>query len=168
MKEIQLNHKKVALVDDEDYEYLNQWKWFAKKCKCTWYPIRMLLLNNGKRKAFPMHKEIMSPPKGMETDHKDHNGLNCQKDNMRNCTRQQNTQNQRKQPNRSSKYKGVCWHKFHNKWSCRITLNGKTKHLGYFKFEIKAALAYNKAAKGLFGEFACLNIILNKRKESGK
>ncbi len=158
MKEIQLTQGKVALVDDEDYEYLNQFRWHAHKSKRTWSVRRNISIGHSKGTVLCMHIVLMSPPKGFEIDHKDHNGLNNQKHNLRICTHQQNQWNARKQLG-TSKYKGVYWHKRDQKWMCRIGF----KYLGLFISETKAALAYNKAAKEAFGEFACLNLILHKR-----
>ena len=93
-------------------------------------------------------------------DHEDHNGLNNQKENLRICTYSQNAQNQTNQTRiLTSIYKGVHFKKDRNKFRVGIKLNGKHIHLGYFIDEQEAALAYNKKATELFGEFCCLNII---------
>lgn len=158
MKEIKLTQGQVALVDDEDYEYLNQWKWYAQKSRGTFYACRYT-----KNEVLIMHRIILNTPFNMEVDHRDHNGLNNQRHNIRNCTRSQNHMN--KDPRGSSKYLGVSWDKSRNKWRAFIQTrqisNGKRKTLfnGQYNTEEEAAIAYNEAAKRLHGEFANLNII---------
>jgi hypothetical protein len=160
MKEIELTQGKVALVDDEDYGWLNQWKWFADKNKNTFYARRQGKTNNGKQSAIRMHRLILNATnKETEVDHYDMNGLNNQRYNIRLCTGQQNRMNQKSRQGTSSKFKGVAWNKARKKWHARIGFNGEKKHLGLFISETEAALAYNKAATELFGEFARLNII---------
>lgn len=163
MKEIKLTQGKVTLVDDEDYEYLNQFRWYAHKDCKTYYAIKNIR-NDGKRSTITMHQKIMKTPKGMKTDHKDHDGLNNQKYNLRICSTQQNGANREKQIGCSSDFKGVFWSKRDKKWAACIGINKKSKRLGLFNSEIEAALVYNKVAKEKFGEFARINLILLKRK----
>ena len=155
MKEIKLTQRKVALVDDEDYETLNKFKWYAKKMvNGSFYAGRR---KNGKHVY--LHSEIMPAADGMETDHRDNDGLNCQRGNLRNCTHIQNTMNRRMSSSSTSRFKGVSWHKRDKRWQASIRVNKELKHLGYFHFLKEAALAYNEAAVKHFGEFACLNTI---------
>ena len=157
MKEIQLTQEKFALVDDEDFEWLNQWKWYASKIGNTYYARKNSLIDeNGKQIKIYMHREIMNTPKGILTDHKDRNGLNNQKHNIRLCTYSQNGANRKSWG--VSKYLGVCWDKQNNKWVVRIETDNKSTYLGHFKIEKDAAMAYNEAAKKQHGEFARLNI----------
>ncbi len=152
MKTIKLNHGKVALVDDEDYEYLNQWKWFAHKHPRVFYAERTD--HSGvKDKTILMHRLIMKTPKGLQVDHIDHDGLNNQKHNMRNCTLKQNTQNKRAYG--KIKYSGVTSNNGYIRSS--ITIDGKYQHLGMFKTEEEAARAHDVMAKKYYGEFANLN-----------
>jgi UDP-N-acetylglucosamine pyrophosphorylase len=88
MKEIQLIPEGVSLVDDEDFEYLNQFKWY-NHYNIAYRTIR----ENNMSKLIGMHREIMKTPKGLEVDHWDHNTLNNQKSNLRNCTHKENCQN---------------------------------------------------------------------------
>ena len=162
MKEIHLTQGKVALVDDEDYEWLSQWKWCATRTPYTYYAMRSRWVN-GKDKTTKMHRVIMDAPPGMHVDHINHNGLDNRKENMRVCTRTENIRNSRKQRRCTSEYKGVCWHKHRNKWITRITADKKSKYLGYFKKETDAALAYNLAALKYFGEFANINAIKERK-----
>jgi len=162
MKEIPLTQGKVALVDDEDYDFLMQWKWVARKRPHTYYVERSIYLGGGRRKPIRktiiMHRVIMKTPPGMEVDHIDHNGLNCQKSNLRNCTHNQNARNIR--ASGISKFLGVSIRrsgKSIGQIISQITINKKKIHLGCFNTEEDAARAYDKKAKELFGEFANLN-----------
>jgi len=153
MKEIILYNKDIALVDDEDYEWLKQYKWNPTADGYAQTDVKI----NEKWINKKMHRLIMNTPKGLETDHIDHNKLNNQKYNLRIVTLQQNQMNRVVKNNNSSKFKGVSWHKRDKIWQSRIQLNGKPYHLGSFKNEIDAAKAYNEKAKKLFGKYAYLN-----------
>ncbi|MBA7691068.1 hypothetical protein ES703_99606 [subsurface metagenome] len=149
---IPLTQGKFAIVDAEDYDRLNQYKWYASKCKNTFYACRV---EGGT--TIRMHREIMRAPKGLICDHIDHNGLHNRKGNLRLCTNAQNSYNQQACATGTSKYKGVCWHKCRSKWSARIRCDGKFYNLGDFDNEMEAAMAYDNKAAELFGEFAWLN-----------
>lgn len=155
MKEIDLTRGQVALVDDEDFEYLNQFKWCVQKGKNTLYAVRNNY-NNGKSATQYMHGAILN---GKGIDHIDHNGLNNQRSNLRLCSQSENSMNTQKYANKSSSFKGVSFHKLSGKWRAYIMINGKETHLGYFTSEIEAAKAYNTKAIALFCEFANLNKI---------
>lgn len=147
MKEIPLSRGLVAIVDDEDFDWLNQWKWYAGnngKAR-TMYAIRMAAVE-GKRRKFRMHREIMNPPDGMEVDHINHNGLDNRRSNLRIVTSSQNSRNTRKpRTGRTSKYKGVTYEKDRvghvARWRVGIRINGKHKWLGRFRTEVEAARA---------------------------
>jgi len=160
MKELPLTQGKVALVDDEDYEWLNKWKWYAANIGGLWYAYRGAQTPKGQR-ALGMHRVIYSKyctlDKRKMIDHIDSNGLNNRKLNLRMCTSSQNQMNRNGIKNSSSKYKGVGWHSKVNSWAARIKHKGKMYNLGHFKNENEAAETYNKAAKKYFGEFARLN-----------
>ena len=162
MKEIQLTQGKVALVDDDMYEYLNQWKWYAytsKKSK-TFYAARNSLKINGVRKRIKMHIFIYDKNNpNILVDHINNNGLDNRKCNLRICTHKQNQQNKLIFKSNTSGYKGVFWHKLANKWASRIGLNRKMIYLGVYINKVEAAKAYNIAAIKFYGEFAKLNEI---------
>jgi hypothetical protein len=160
MKEIKLTQGMVALVDDSDFEWLYQWKWHYHKGPQarTGYAQRVEI-RNGKRYIIYMHRLIMNTPPGQEVDHKDRNGCHNWRENMRNCTHAENSENQSKQIIASSKYKWVFWHKASNKWTANIGVNGRLFFLGTFRSDIAAAIAYNRAARKYFGGFANLNNI---------
>ena len=157
MKEIKLSQGKVALVDDEDFEYLNQWKWTAAKGGHTFYAIRNYMIDGVVTRVY-MHRLIIKPEGRSQVDHKDHNGLNNQRSNLREVTHAQNQHN-RTTKGFSSKYKGVDFNKRKGKWRARITKNCQQIHLGEYSSPEEAAIVYNKAAITLHGEFAHINKI---------
>jgi len=158
MKQIPLTQGKFALVDDEYYKWLNQWKWWAVKGTNTWYAVRNVY-HNGIKTNIRMHREILGLESGdpREGDHCNHNGLDNRLGNLRICTPSQNQHNRRPNKNCFSAFKGVGWHKGGSYWQARIRFNGNLKHLGCFASEIEAAKAYNQKAIELFGKYAYLN-----------
>ena len=163
MKQIDISTPKYpntfTLVDDSDYDWLNQWKWRAVKDRNTFYAVRSAYLPNGKHRWILMHREILGLKFGdlRQTDHRNHNGLANWRDNLRACTNTENQHNQRAKKGCTSKYKGVCWAKRPNKWQACIRNNYKRYRLGFFVSEKDAAKAYDRAAVKYFGKFACLN-----------
>lgn len=159
MKKILLTQGKFALVDDADYEWLNQWRWYALKDGTTLYVRRHFLIGN-KQRTVMMHRQILglNYKDGCHTDHRDGDGLNNQRVNIRVCTNHQNRFNQKIRKNTSSRFKGVHWDKSAKSWRCQIQHNRKRIYLGLFANEIKAAKAYDGAALKYFGEFARLNL----------
>ena len=163
MKKIPLTQGKFALVDDADFEWLNQHKWYAHKSGSyyTLYATRKVCLDNHKRIKEKMHRIILGlqPGDKQQCDHIDRNGLNNQRSNLRICTVAQNQQNSKKRRGCTSKYKGVHWHSDIEKWHSSIWVNKKSIHLGYFDLETDAGLAYNNAAPKHFRNFAAPNVI---------
>jgi hypothetical protein len=177
MKEIQLNTvatsaknymKYKALVDDDDYVLLSKYKWHVTISGTNMYA--MGKVNNS---IIFMHRVILNAKDGKFIDHKDGNGLNNQKSNLRFCTKSQNGSNIRKKRRGTSKYIGVSLHmskwcvkaigyntpvlRTYYSWQAKISVNGKAKHLGVFKAEEDAAKAYDNAALLYKGDFAVLN-----------
>lgn len=157
-KTIPLTQGRVAIVDDADYEWLSQWRWCVRKRDSTYYAVRGVRIN-GKVRAIHMHRVIVNPPLDKQIDHINGDGLDNRRCNLRLCTQSQNNMNSRKRNDCSSIYKGVTWHKREQKWHARIKMNGRLRHLGYFRDEDEAAKAYNQTATELFGSFARLNVI---------
>jgi len=155
-KLLHLTKDKVAIVDAEDFERLNKYKWHVSKSSRTFYASRNKSRKT-RRKELYMHRLIINVPPGMFVDHIDHNGLNNRRSNLRLCTAQQNARNNRPQRRAKSKYKGVSWRKDGKVFRAQIWHNAKSINLGRFKSETDAAKAYDKAAKKLFGKFAYLN-----------
>lgn len=108
-----------------------------------------------------MHRFIMNAQKGQIIDHINGNGLDNRKENLRFCTHRQNAYNLITGTNKTSKYKGVHLLKNNGLWCVQIKIPNKRIRLGNFEREDDAALAYNEAAIKYFGEFACLNKIVN-------
>lgn len=133
MKEIKLTQGKVALVDDDMFEYLNQWKWFAHKGGNKFYAIRNEPIGKNTYKHFSMHKQIMNTPPGMVVDHINHDGLNNLKSNLRICTHAENIRNSRTRKDNTSGAKGVCWSKHEKKWRVEIKVSDSRIHIGYFQ-----------------------------------
>lgn len=157
---IPLTQNQFAQVDDADFDWLMQWKWFATKRKNTFYAKR----NPSKLAGHSyMHIAIMGTKIGFHVDHIDHDGLNNQASNLRVCTPQQNFRYKDKpiysKKKLTSKYKGVYFYKRDKKYCAELTLNRKNIRLGKFLKETDAAIAYNEGANKYFGEFALLNII---------
>jgi hypothetical protein len=166
-KRIPLTQGKVAIVDDEDYEWLRQWKWHYQRISCgtgAGYAAR------NRRKEDPdypglilMHRVIMAAPDCIEVDHINNDGLDNQRHNLRLATHCRNQQNRAKYSITSSRFKGVAWHEETKKWRAYIRIEGKPGrkgkmlHLGLFRSEVRAAKAYDNAARDYFGEFASVN-----------
>lgn len=168
MKKIIINSKthgiKTVLIDDEDYELVIKHKWFVIKGVNTFYVVRNCY-RTGKQKRLWLHREIMNPADNMDVDHKNNDGLDNQRSNLRIVTRTQNSQNRAAKKNGHSKYLGVCLHKKKNGgtvyWTAHIRIDKKLKWLGQFPNnidgELNAAKAYDDAAKKYHGEFSNLN-----------
>lgn len=167
MKEIQLTKGKVALVDDEDFNYLNQFKWQVSECRHTSYAIRTER-KNGLKKTIRMHRDILSiTDVEIIVDHIDHNGLNNQKNNLRQSSCSENNSNRSVVSHSSSNYLGVTkkvdkrFKKTKFFWYAQIRKDKKTHFIGSFPYtsegEIAAAKAYDDRAILIHGEFANLN-----------
>jgi AP2 domain len=156
MKIIFLTRGLFTLVDDEDYDYLMQWKWQAVPSKKTYYATRVVHVNCV-RKEYRMHRVILNIPDGVLVDHANHNGLINLRSNLRACNHTENTINTVKKESKSQ-YWGIRYTK-KGRIFARIKTNKKLIHLGTFDTEKEAALAYNKAARIYHGEFAKQNIV---------
>lgn len=158
MKQITLSNSSLTtLVDDENYELLNKYKWYIlKKGSCVYARTEI------KRIEVFLHRMIMGCEKwdGKMVDHKDGNGLNNQKSNLRFCNYSQNSANRKSKVNGTSKYLGVSKDVRSKRiyWKMSISHNNKDINK-FFKTEKEAALAYNEYAKKYHGEFARMNIL---------
>ena len=151
MKQIPLTQGKFAIVDDADFEWLNQYKW----CLSYWgYAVSRTSKKLGKQKTIFMHRLILGVPKGMDTDHVNGNRLDNRRANIRACSRTQNNRNKPVQKNNLTKFKGVCFRPEKNRWRALIMANRKRVELGLFKTAEEAHAAYCAAAKKYHGEYA--------------
>ena len=152
MKLIPLTRGLFVQVDDIDYVSLSKYKWYAQKCKYTFYATRVYYVGMKQIRIY-MHREIMQTPDNMKCDHWDHNGLNCQRHNLRNASHAENARN--RISHGKSKYKGVSFDR--GKAQVHISIKGKLKNLGRFNNEVEAACTYDLAAVRYHGSFANLN-----------
>jgi hypothetical protein len=163
MKLIKLNRGFVTKVDNADYDSLNKWQWTVAKRKNVYYATRTEYPSN---KLILMHREILGVDKNHRVDHRDMDGLNNQRFNLRECTSSQNAMNGNGRSG-SSIYRGVSIRKrvpckkdplgLRNRYIARIGVGFKEIFLGRFNSEEDAAKAWNEAAIKYFGEFAKLN-----------
>lgn len=160
---IPLTQGKFTIVSACDYDWLMQWKWYIHKIKkeggYIWYARRR---NWPEGKTIYMHREVAIKselPHSKRYDHKDRDGLNNTRANLRPCTQSQNNANKSKSPNKTSRFKGVSWDSRECNWCVQVKLGRKRVYQAYFGNEEEAALAYNEAALKFFGEFATLNTI---------
>ena len=142
---------KYAIVDNEDFDRLNQYSWHLYKGVYA----RTNVYEDGKPVGIKMHRLVMKAKKGEYLDHINGNGLDNRKSNLRFCTVSQNQCNRGPTRANSSGYKGVKF--FGKSWVATIKHKGKMIHLGYYKDKTEAAKAYNKVAKKYHGKFAKLN-----------
>lgn len=158
MKRLKLkNSDKTALLDADDYSRINQYEWLLKSdSRCS----NLYVVRYKNFKAILLHRVIMRPDVNVQIDHKNGDGLDNRKINLRECTHIQNRFNRKIHKNNKCGYKGVYWQEYpQRKWRVTIYKEKKKIHVGYFDDLIEAAKAYNEAAIEYHGEFARLNII---------
>lgn len=156
MKTIKLCTNKEVIVDDEDYDYLNRWKWGQNS---SGYARRTIYVNK-KYKTLLMHRFIINAPEGKEVDHINGNKLDNRRENLRLVSRIQNSQNKKAQTNTNNLYKGYYKENRGKRlYVVEIIVNTKKIYIGKYSTELEAAKAYNDAAVKYFGEFAKLNNI---------
>lgn len=177
MKEIPLSTtgrqrgRYVAIVSDEDYEYLMQWRWTAVCATRIGKPfVRAYrqVRHGDKTEQIYMHRAVwerangQSVPADLQVDHLEHGAFGCldnRRSNLRLANQVQQNGNRRTSPGKSSRYKGVSWDVARRKWFSKITVDYRTVNLGRFDSERAAAHAYDIAARERFGEFARLNLV---------
>ncbi len=158
MREIPLTQGKFALVDDDDYEKLSRHKWNVTKSRNTFYAGRTDR-TTGRKLNIKMHREILGLTQydGKLSDHKNRNGLDNRKNNLRIATFSLNNYNRKKNKNNTSGYRGVRWYPRNKKWCAFIRINCEKKYLGIFRNIVDAAKAYDTSAIQYWGENAILN-----------
>jgi hypothetical protein len=154
MAYISLTRGKFALIDDEDYLRISQWKWYAKQFNSnkSFYAAR--IVRDPLQKTILMHREILGiKESNVHIDHKNLDTLNNCRNNLRIATNAQNMFNRPRLKSNTSGFKGVTFRQKTNQWHARYALNGKLKHIGYFASKEDAAQAYALAAYLHYGEF---------------
>ncbi len=142
-------------MDDCDYEYLSQWKWYTSGSR---YAAR----KPDSGIIYYMHREVVQLIGlllGAHTDHINGNGFDNRRQNLRPASSPQNLINRGPQVNNTSGFKGVCFDRSRDKWKAQLKKDQKMVFQARFDDKVEAAKAYNKAAKKHFGEFAWLNPI---------
>jgi hypothetical protein len=158
MKRIPLSNGAFAVIDDDDYERISKFKWWLNShgyaARSIWYGRD----KSPKHRNVTMHREILGvTDHAREVDHKNEDRLDNRKSNLRACDHNENASNRRKPRSNKSGYKGVVKHPQSKGWIAQITVKGKNNYLGHFSTPQSAALAYNNAAAGSFGDYAKLN-----------
>jgi hypothetical protein len=147
MQKIPLRRGGYAIVNDEDYDYVMQWKW---RRTTLGYAVRKIPKSTG---VIWMHRQINGTPKGYETDHINEDKLDNRRSNLRTVTHGQNTYN-RKNKRNTSGHKGVSWNSAANKWCVQIYANHKNHYLGVYTDIEEAIKVYKQAAQKYHGEYA--------------
>lgn len=167
MKEIPLSQGYVALVDDEDFERVNKFKWHACTARRKDRSIKLVYAarqtRQGEEEYLPeryvvMHRFILREPDG-EVDHKSRNGLDNRRQNLRLASLEDNAANRAKSTTKrySSRFKGVSFWKRDSNWRVSLRVNGKAYTAGGIKEEVDAATVYNFLAQEYCPEFAFVN-----------
>jgi len=154
-KQIELTQGQVALVDDDDYQWLSQWKWYFDKHHSG---IGGYALRKNKTKKIWMHRAVAEHMGILgRVDHINRNKLDNRRCNLRLATASQDGANRGRRQKKTSKFRGVSWYKPTSCWRAQITTHSIVRHIGYFTDESEAAKAYNREALREFGPFATLN-----------
>ena len=149
-----------AIIDAADVPLVEGHNWCAnvrlRKDKSIWsvYALTNAPVVNGKRRpSILMHRVIAGTPDHMVADHRDGNGLNNRRKNLRNATQAQNRLNSKVRCDNASGVKGVVWDKPRGKWRASIKIDGEAIHLGRFDDIGSAAAAYARASAALHKDF---------------
>lgn len=155
MKKIKLTQGKYALIDDEEYEKVKNFSWYAAKMRNGRYYVQCS--KNSSHKALKLHRVIMNCNNSkIKIDHINRNPLDNRKNNLRFCTNSQNGQNVNKSKRNTSGFKGVYFRSDRNKWRSYITVDKKIIYLGLFNSKKEASIAYNNATLKYHKEFSYL------------
>jgi hypothetical protein len=145
-----------VLLDEEDVPHVERFVWSAQVHPRTTYA-QANVWRGGQRTTMTLHRFIARAEDNEHVDHRNGDGLDCRKENLRTCLKFQNNQNARTRVDNTSGFKGVSWYPAGKKWSAGIMLDGKRRHIGYYATKEDAARAYDVVAQKAFGEFSWLN-----------
>lgn len=164
--EVPLSQGKIAIIDAADAEHVLQYKWHAwrKKPGHSWYALHNFRDSSGKKRPILLHRYLLNPPDGIVIDHRNGDGLDCRRQNMRLAPGAGNQRNCAKK-GKINPYKGVSYNAERSDrtnartkpWLAKICYDYRTINLGRYLTAEEAARAYDSAARELFGEFARLN-----------
>jgi hypothetical protein len=141
-----------AIIDAADVPLVEGFNWCSHVKPRAVYAVRTDFSGPAQR-TVRLHRTIMGEPDGFEVDHRDGDGLNNRRTNLRIATSSQNKHNQRLNTRNSSGFKGVSWFTRLRKWQARIAVNGKAVYLGSYRCSTAAHFAYAKASRELHGEY---------------
>jgi AP2 domain len=152
---IPLTQGQNAIVDAADFDFLNQWNWYARwrQKSLSFYAGR----HSGDGHQIWMHREILGCGPGEQGDHRNHITLDNRRENLRKATKGQSSANRLLSRNNKTGFKGVSFNKDSHRWTARVQADKGKRFLGYFDTAEQAARAYDRAARELHGEFAVLN-----------
>lgn len=152
MKKVNVNTGYIAIVDDEDLELVSKYKWnLSTKGYAQAY-------DKTSKKTVRLHRLIMGvTDKTVIIDHINRDRLDNRKENLRLGDVKTNSYNRGSNPNTTSKYKGVHWHKGVKKWAVALQIEQTVIYGGYFKDEYLASLRYDQLAREHHKDFAYLN-----------
>jgi hypothetical protein len=149
--------ERFALIDASDEDRIAAYRWYAMFDKGG--TVVYAYTRGSAGIPLYMHRLVIDAPVGIEVDHRNRNGLDNRRGNLRLATRSQNAANRGKpggyagRPT-SSVYKGVYKHGQCAGWQAKITVDGRRRHLGMFADEADAARAYDAAALAAWGDRA--------------
>jgi hypothetical protein len=158
-----LSQGRYAIVDTMDYKWLNQWKWYAHWGGYgVWYVMRQKDMGEGRQTSLSLHRVILNAHAGVYVDHRNRDGLDNRRCNLRIATSSQNKANRVKAKRNTSGYKGVTWHRSSRKWQAQINHGCQKIYMGQYDDPLVAAKKYDEKAKEMFGEFALTNFQENQ------
>ena len=157
MKQIPLTQGKVAIVDDADHEFMLQLgPWHAVRCGHLFYAVHSFK-ENGAIRSIKMHRVLLGlTDSKIHTDHRDGNGLNNQRANLRIATRSNNNCNRMQRKLTQTGVCGVSFDPRNRRWQARIGVNGTHKYLGTFDSLEAAKMARRAAELELHGQFSAI------------